>query len=232
MPSPFVAGCYSNLHPPTFKTLLSSTAWLVKWSMRSLLLDPAAVPDQGRLLPSDLSLVLARTLRRSSHQNQRSPQSLTKMGRWSQTLHGRIDMPQLSELARKLLRGPPNYSMLRLLKCCKFIYRGHDWFQFVLTAHLLDLMRLWSPLGWNMSGGPRTIVWQWVRLCVHTLSVWLTICQLLDDDEEEVGRLYEDCLSADFVPAHIPGTGCNYLELAPRAPDELLELIGSFYSHT
>lgn len=71
-----------------------------------------------------------------------------------------------------------------------------------------------------------------MRLCVHTLSVWLTICQLLDDDEEEVGRLYEDCLSADFVPAHIPGTGCNYLELAPRAPDELLELIGSFYSHT
>lgn len=61
--------------------------------------------------------------------------------------------------------------------------------------------------------------------------VWRTTYDdltLLDDDEEEIGRLHSDCLSEELIPAHVPGTGCDYLELEVRAQDEMTELIVSY----
>ena len=52
--------------------------------------------------------------------------------------------------------------------------------------------------------------------------------QLLDDDDEAVGRLYSDCsfIKGRPVPALQPGKGADYIELENLPSDELLEVIG------
>ena len=58
--------------------------------------------------------------------------------------------------------------------------------------------------------------------------------QLLDDDDEVVGRLHSDCsfIKGRPVPALQPGKGKDFIELEKLPSDELLEVIGmSLHPH-
>ena len=52
--------------------------------------------------------------------------------------------------------------------------------------------------------------------------------QLLDDDSEIIGRLYQDCVSleGELFPAAKPGAGHHYLELNNIPADEIVEVLG------
>ena len=52
--------------------------------------------------------------------------------------------------------------------------------------------------------------------------------QLLDDDDEVVGRLHSDCsfIKGRPVPTLQPGKGTDFIELEKLPSDELLEVIG------
>ena len=83
---------------------------------------------------------------------------------------------------------------------------------------------------WRLA--PESLTVRTARLSALFCSTNAIGAQLLDDDDEIIGRLYTDCtlLGGRPVPALQPGKGEDYLELAGLRPDEVLEIISAYLS--
>lgn len=80
-----------------------------------------------------------------------------------------------------------------------------------------------------MYGGRRSTVSQYAPVPARYELHFTSFPQLLDDDREVIGTLYQDhiCLEGELSPASRPGAGHDYLELHNIPSDELVEILGT-----